>query len=191
MKTRKLILTIFSLTAILFCSFKFIDEKSINQSEVFISDRDSIKRELTLILKNEFSLWYPISIDTTYGGFFSDLDYMWQLKGKQNKFLVTQSRHIWSNANAATFYDDKQNYLNVASHGYLFLKNKMWDNKYGGFYDLLDRQGEVIQENGRIIKRAYGNSFAIYGLAAYYKVSNDTAALNLAVKAFNWLDEHS
>ena len=72
-----------------------------------------------------------------------------------------------------------------------FLKNVMWDKKHGGFYNLVDRKGNVIKENGKIIKQAYGNAFAIYGLAAYYKAFGDTAALNLAVETFNWLEDHS
>lgn len=40
-------------------------------------------------------------------------------------------------------------------------------------------------------KSAYGNSFAIYGLATYYKASKDTTALNLAKKTFTWLEEHA
>jgi mannobiose 2-epimerase len=41
------------------------------------------------------------------------------------------------------------------------------------------------------MKDAYGNAFAIYGLSAYYRVSGDTSALNLARKTFLWLDRHS
>jgi mannobiose 2-epimerase len=41
------------------------------------------------------------------------------------------------------------------------------------------------------IKEAYGNSFAIYGLAAYYHASGDTGALNLAKATFQWLEKHS
>lgn len=176
---------------IIACSLKSLDEKLIYQTNQFTQDRDSILTELKSVLKNEFSLWYPVSVDTTFGGFYSDLDYTWKLKGPQNKFLVTQARHVWTNANAASFYPDKKPFLKIAAHGFKFLKEKMWDNKFGGFYDLMNSKADVILEDGKVIKRAYGNSFAIYGLSAYYKVSNDTAALNLAIKAFKWLDEHS
>jgi mannobiose 2-epimerase len=63
----------------------------------------------------------------------------------------------------------------------------MWDQEYGGFHNLVTRQGEVKSK----LKEAYGNSFAIYGLAAYYAASGDTAALELAKKGFRWLEEHS
>ena len=52
----------------------------------------------------------------------------------------------------------------------------MWDEANGGFYNLLDRQGNVIT-NTKAPKEAYGNAFAIYALAAYYHASKDTGAL--------------
>ena len=67
-------------------------------------DRDSITVELQRVLDDEFRRFYPLSIDTTYGGFFSDINYKWELDGPQNKMIVTQARHIWSASNAAMFY---------------------------------------------------------------------------------------
>jgi mannobiose 2-epimerase len=66
----------------------------------------------------------------------------------------------------------------------------MWDKEYGGFYNLVDRQGSV-KAPGKATKEAYGNAFGIYALAAYYKASKDTGALNLAKRAFLWLENHS
>ena len=50
----------------------------------------------------------------------------------------------------------------------------MWDNEFGGFYQLVDSLGNIPEEPYSFEKRAYGNSFAIYALAAYYEISNDT-----------------
>ena len=105
--------------------------------------------------------------------------------------IVTQARHVWSASNAAMFYQKDNRLRTVAAHGVEFLKNKMWDQEFGGFYDLVNRKGEPLKENGQIVKRAYGNAFAIYGLAAYYRASGDTVALGLAQETFRWLDKHS
>lgn len=75
----------------------------------------------------------------------------------------------------------------MSRHGFLFLRDKMWDKEYGGFYNLVTRAGEPKEA----MKQAYGNAFGIYELAAYYECSGDTAALNLAKKAFLWLEKHS
>lgn len=144
--------------------------------------------------KELINVWYPRTIDSIYGGFLSSFDYKWDLKGLQNKMIVSQSRHVWTCSTVAEFYPEKKEYyLNIARHGVQFLKDKMWDRQLGGFFNLVDQKGNVIQsgKERRIMKDAYGNAFAIYGLSAYVRQTNDTAALSLAKKAFLWLDKHS
>lgn len=163
-------------------------------AEIEETSLDTIKTEIEKALgPNLLEIWYPRCQDTLYGGFLSDFDHEWKATGPDNKMIVTQARHVWTTAKAAEWYPDNNMYPTLATHGFQFLRDKMWDEEYGGFYDLVDRKGEVIKPNSgdSITKRAYGNAFAIYGLAAYYHLSSDTAALNLAKKAFHWLDEHS
>lgn len=170
---------------------KITKSQGLNKLEATQINKDTISAELKRELDNEFRLWYPLCLDTEYGGYYSDINYKWELDGEQTKMIVTQSRHIWSNAYAALFYKTDIPYKHYAEHGLKFLRDVMWDKKYGGFYNLVDREGNVIKENGKIIKQAYGISFAIYGLAAYYKAFHDTAALNLAKETFYWLEKHS
>jgi len=142
----------------------------------------------------QINVWYPRTVDSVYGGFLSDFDYKWEMKGPQNKMIVTQSRHIWTCSSLAEFFPEKKNYyLKIAGQGVQFLKDKMWDHQKGGFYNLVDRQGKVIPsgKTDEIMKEAYGNAFAIYGLSAYVRQTNDTSALALAKKAFLWLDKNS
>jgi mannobiose 2-epimerase len=84
-------------------------------------------------------------------------------------------------------YPDDAHFQKGAKHGFEFLKNVMWDKKYGGFYTLVDRQGHVKDS----AKTAYGNAFGIFALASYYASSNDSAALTFAKEAFYWLDKNS
>ncbi len=174
---------------------KYIILLFINAAMIFAggnhSNKENYIERLNNLLDREISLWYPLCIDTVYGGYFSDINYKWELKGTQNKMIVTQARHIWSISNAAINFPEYRKYLKYAKHGVEFLTSIMWDKKYGGFYDLVDRKGKVIKENRKIIKKAYGNAFAIYGLSAYFKATGDSNALKLAVKTFEWLDKHS
>ena len=162
-----------------------------NGSVTLETDRDTIAAQMRRVLDEEFSLWYPLSIDTVDGGFFSDINARWQLEGDQNKMIVTQARHVWSAANAAMFYREDNNLRTIAAHGVEFLRTKMWDPNYGGFFNLVDRTGKPLKEGGAIIKQAYGNAFAIYGLAAYYRASGDTSVLAFAQETFHWLEDHS
>lgn len=151
------------------------------------NDNAAVLTEIEKSLNELAAVWYPKSIDSIHGGYWSDFDYQWQRKGNQNKMVVSQARHIWTTSTLAIFYNDAK-YLKIAEHGYHFLRDRMWDTKNGGFYTLLGIAGDSLTplSNG---KSAYGNSFAIYGLATYYKVSKDTSALNLAKKTFYWLEE--
>jgi mannobiose 2-epimerase len=155
------------------------------------TDRNIICTEMQQVLDKELNRWYPLCIDTACGGYYSDINFRWELEGPQDKMIVTQARHVWSTANAALFYQKDNVLRTMGAHGVEFLRDKMWDHEYGGFYDLVSREGEPRPEGGQIIKRAYGNAFAIYGLAAYYGASGDTAALRLAKEAFAWLEKHS
>jgi len=142
-------------------------------------------------LKNDLlDKWYPQCIDTIYGGFLSTYTYDLKPTGSQPKMIVTQARHEWVNAKAAMRYPDKPYFRKDADIGFHFLAEKMWDKQYGGFYTLVNRNGE-LPAGSLANKEAYGNAFGIYALTAYYELSRDTAALSLAKKTFYWLENHS
>src|SRR5690349_471518 len=48
--------------------------------------------------------WYPRSVDSLYGGFLSTFTYNFLPTGDQDKMIVTQARHVWSNAIASQLY---------------------------------------------------------------------------------------
>jgi cellobiose epimerase len=158
-------------------SFTFQDERAQIASEM----EKSIQTEL-------LNKWYPQNIDTQYGGFLSTFTYDFKPTGEQDKMIVTQARHTWSNAKASLLYPKTKYYKAGAAHGFRFLRDVMWDKNYGGFYTLVTRDGKV---KGDSAKTAYGNAFGIYALAAYYEASKDASALDLAKKAFLWLEKHS
>lgn len=132
-------------------------------------------------------VWYPAFIDSMYGGYLSNFDHVWKAQEQQNKCIVTQARHIWTTAEVLHHYPERNVYLDYAMHGFDFLKKIFWDRENGGFYQLTDRQGNVLSDE----KRAYGNAFGIYGLAVLYKVSQKDKVLSLAKDAFHWFDEHA
>jgi mannobiose 2-epimerase len=153
--------------------------------------RKDIADKMEWSIKHELlNKWYPQSVDSLYGGFLSTYTYDFKPSGDQEKFIVTQARHTWTTSKAAIYYPDHPEYLYCARQGFNYLRNVMWDKDYGGFYLLTDRKGNVIN-NGPVVKEAYGNAFAIFALAAYYEASKDTAAKNLAIKAFLWLEKNS
>src|SRR5215213_8046501 len=155
------------------------------------ADRLQLANEMEKSLQTELlNKWYPQCADSLYGGFTSTYTYDFKPTGAQDKFIVTQARHTWTSAKAFELYPRNTYYLRCSQNGFRFLRDVMWDKINGGFYNLVTRDGKD-KSSSQSPKEAYGNAFAIYALAAYYKASKDTAALNLAKKAFLWLEKHS
>jgi mannobiose 2-epimerase len=152
------------------------------------SERAALANEMERSLQKDLlERWYPKAVDSLQGGFLSTFTFDFKPTGSQDKFIVTQARHTWTNAMAAMRYPESTHYLQWSKHGFQFLRDVLWDKTHGGFYSLVSRNGEVKNED----KTAYGNAFAIFALATYYKASGDTAALELVKKSFHWLETHS
>lgn len=154
------------------------------------SEKLTLADQIESSLRHEtLDKWYPLAIDSTYGGFLSTFTYDFKPTDDQRKMIVTQARHTWTNAKAALRYPDVEHYKQGAHHGFKFLRDVMWDSTYGGFYWIVERNGTPVKNDS--IKTAYGNSFGLYATVAYYEFSKDPAALELAQKTFAWLEEHS
>lgn len=154
--------------------------------------RTSVADEIQTELNRLTDVWYPRVIDEKYGGYLSRFSHDWQPEDPQDKMIVTQSRHIWTLSKLGEHNPDNQSYKEDAAYGFDFLRKQMWDDQYGGFYQLVNRHGEPIPNSGdEITKTLYGNAFALYGLSAYYHYSKNQEAFDLAKQTFNWLETHS
>jgi|YelNatPaOPRAMG01_1025707.scaffolds.fasta_scaffold00364_11 mannobiose 2-epimerase len=158
-------------------------------------EKQSIQMVLNEMLehvrKNLLDKWYPLAVDKEYGGYFTNITYNWEIEPVQTKMIVTQARYVWAAAKAAMFFNDNV-YADAAKHGFPFLKNFMWDQKYGGFFQMRDYKGGFSDYLGfNNEKRTYGNAFAIYGLAALYDLTKNNEVLDFAKEAFNWIEDHS
>ncbi len=146
---------------------------------------------LDYLHNNLLNKWYPLVIDQEFGGYLTNISYDFKLMPEQEKMIVTQARHMWTTAKAADFFNN-ENFYNYSLHGFDFIKNKMWDSEFGGYFQIRNREGgfsDVEKWNNE--KRVYGNAFAVYGLAALYNLTNDKGILAQAKKSFEWIETHS
>lgn len=123
--------------------------------------------------------WYPRAVDTEHGGFLTSYDADGEFAGDDRKMVVTQARMLWFSARLhRAGYGDEL--LDAAERGFDFLVSEMRDDDHGGYYWQVERDGEVVRPN----KHMYGQSFVLYGLAEYYRASDDEAAREAAVDLF-------
>lgn len=136
-------------------------------------------------------VWFPRCIDTENGGFRSDFGRDWKPGASGGKFSVFQGRMTWIAAQTAMRRPDlRDQFLPYVRHGAAYLTDVLWDKERGGFFWGLDDKGRVsppYTEN----KHLYGMSFALYGAAAAYEATKDPATLDLAQRAFRWIDGHA
>jgi mannobiose 2-epimerase len=144
--------------------------------------RNSLERVLT---QNIIPFWYPGVIDHNDGGYRLNHDLEGRWRGPANKCLVTQARTLWFFSRMVNSQYTSREYLAAANHGYGFLRDRMWDKEFGGFYWEVNSSGYVVE---RSEKQMYGQAFALYALTEYAVASQDSAAKEMVMELFNLMD---
>ncbi|MBP3941697.1 MAG: AGE family epimerase/isomerase [Christensenellaceae bacterium] len=151
-----------------------------------MSKLTAVKNEITHILSEKLiPFWLERSVDTEFGGYLTCFDEKGEFTGNDTKYLVTQSRMVWGFSNLLEFAreEDKEAMKAAAKQGARFLMEKFWDEKYGGFYWQLNRDGSIADP----AKLVYGEGFAIYALSEYAHTYGDSETLAFAEKGFDLL----
>jgi mannobiose 2-epimerase len=127
--------------------------------------------------------WIDHAIDREHGGMIGWLDRQGKPILPGTKSLVQQARIVWTFSAAYRQFPEPI-YKDVATHTLKFLREKMLDPRFGGFYWLVDRDGRIMD----VKKHLYGESFAIYALAEYARAFNDPRARREALALFRLID---
>lgn len=153
------------------------------------------RKELNEVLsENILRFWLEKSIDREHGGYFMHFDAAGARKAENTKAIVTQSRTLWlfSRVSRNDFEGEglptRDASLKAARHGFEFLRDHMWDHEHGGFLWMVDPVAGKILMPG---KHLYGQSFALYALAEYYRASQDREVLALADRLVEYLEKYA
>lgn len=149
-------------------------------------DIPKFRKEIYEELQHLLQWWTKHGPDPVNGGFYGEINNANEADAGAAKGLVLNSRILWA-FSAAYAYDPKPEHLQIAERAYLYLREKFYDPEYGGFFWSVDAQGTMLESK----KQIYGQAFAIYGLSAYYQITADEQALNLAISTYNKLEEYS
>ncbi len=151
------------------------------------AELERLRGELDRALKQQLlPFWYPRSV-SSHGGFSQTITADGTVHDDGTRFLVFQARMTWVAAEVARRYPGlRAEYLKYTRHGLDFLRQKLWDDRLGGFYFELGADGKPMAE-----KHSYGIAFGIYACAAGARATGDAKDVAFAVQAFEWLDDHA
>lgn len=146
-----------------------------------------LKKEASNHLINELlPFWTNRMVDEVNGGFITHFDKDGKDTGEDEKSLIAQARCLYTISSAHRAGYGEGEYAAIAKHGADFLINKMWDDKHGGFFWMMDRKGNVKIDQ----KIIYGHSFAIYSLSEYTLATGDQRGREYAEKTFDLLQKY-
>jgi mannobiose 2-epimerase len=138
------------------------------------------------LLEQIIPFWEAHAIDEQFGGYWTHLLRDGGRYGQGDKYLVMQTRMIYSFSIAYRLSGDAH-HLQLAADGVEFLLDHFRDERRDGWVWTVNRAGAQLDR----AKRPYGLAFVVYALAEYARVSGDRTALELAQRTWDLLDSHA
>jgi len=149
--------------------------------------KNELKRQFEAELReNILPYWMSKTPDRQNGGFYGALTNDNQVHNEVERSAVLNSRILWTFSTAARIYRDEA-FLSTARWAMQALTQRFWDPKHEGIYWSVDAAGNPVNDR----KHVYAQAFSIYGLSAYYQVTQDPQALQLAKRLFELIDQHT
>ena len=143
---------------------------------------DRAMKELT---ENLLPWWMTYDVDNENGGFYGVVANDNKPVPHAPKFITLNARLIWTFSSAYRILGDEK-YKEMADRAFEYFKTYFWDKKYGGAYKEVDEYGNPTNKT----KYIYGNAFAIYGFAEYYRATGNEEALQMAQKIVEQLEAY-
>lgn len=130
--------------------------------------------------------WASHARDEENGGYLTCFDEQGKSRGTTEKYLNTQCRLLWWFSALARRGRNRDLHLDLARHGYEFIRRKFRDETNGGWYWKVRADGGRL-DDGKVV---YGQSFAIYALAEYALATGGDEPRRLAEQTFDLLQIH-
>ncbi len=149
------------------------------------SRSEKFLREISDTLRdNILSFWLREMKDPT-GGFYPQITSDGTLVEDAPRGIILNARIIWA-FSAAYGKTGNKEYLLAATHAKDYFLSHFQDNRFGGVYWSVDKNGKRCDAK----KQLYAQAFAIYGLSEYYRINPDDQALKMAVNLYKIVQKH-
>lgn len=140
--------------------------------------------EVSNHLKDDIIPFWRNLKDTRYGGYYGYVDNHLKVDRKAPKGAIYHHRILWFFSNAYYLLKDSD-LLEEADHAYEFIMSNFIDSIHGGSYWSVTYDGKVLDSS----KYTYCQAFLIYALSSYYSVSGRKAALDMAYRLFELVED--
>jgi mannobiose 2-epimerase len=141
------------------------------------------KKEVDAELFRILEWWIHYSKSESNKAFYGHVDNFNKPDKTAPISLVLISRLLWTFSSAYK-YLRYPSYLNFANDVYEYLIENFYDATHSGMYWSIFPDGSVNSS----IKKAYGNAFSLYGLAAYYDISKNNDVMDLCIELFETIE---
>ena len=139
-----------------------------------------------VLVNNILRFWSERMVDTEHGGFYGRIDGHDILHPEAEKGAVLNARILWTFASATRILHSMP-YRILAARAKDYLLTRFIDREHGGVYWSLNADGTPLDTK----KQTYAIAFAIYGLAEYYRATQDPEALLTAIRLFDDIEGHA
>lgn len=158
-----------------------------NKSYIVHSSFVNFRAEAQALLEtNILPFWQERMVDYRQGGFYGRIDGYNVLHPDAEKGAVLNARILWTFSAAARVLHNTP-YRILAARAYDYLMQRFIDREQGGVYWSLNDNGTPLDTK----KQTYAIAFAIYGLAEYYRATQDPEALLTAIRLFDDIEAHA
>jgi mannobiose 2-epimerase len=144
---------------------------------------EQIRQELD---GNILEFWLKHAPDERNGGFYGYIGRDLSINPEAGKSLVLNTRILWTFASAYRLFGTPS-YLTMAERAYRYIEEHFIDADYGGLYWMVDASGQPLETK----KQVYGQAFAIYAFAEFYRAAGNEAALQRGIELFHTLERYS
>ncbi len=142
-----------------------------------------LKDEMKAHLTGKILPFWERLADAKHGGYYGYVNKDLTVRQDADKGCILHSRILWTFSTAARLLQD--NSLNkYADHAYEFLR-RFEDRENGGVYWSVTCHGQPKDTT----KHTYCQAFAIYGLSAYYALTQNQEALDKAIALYHLIEE--